>query len=322
MSRDVLEQAAELLRSGGVVAFPTETVYGLGANALLPTAVARIFEIKNRPRFDPLIVHVPHVDDVDRLVSEFPPLAQQLARAFWPGPMTLVLPKRANVPDLVTADLPTVAVRVPSHPIACELLELAAVPVAAPSANRFGHISPTTAEHVREGLGSLVDCVVDGGPCTTGIESTVISFGDDGNTPTLLRPGGVSLESIQSIIGPVRVGINTLQNTPLQAPGMLARHYAPCTKLLLLDEHESLADKLNTNQRVALLTFTTPVHTHGFAAVEVLSVKGDLREAAGNLFAAMHRLDALKLDIIIAHRVPDQGLGRAINDRLQRASHP
>ncbi len=321
MSRNVIEHAAQLLRRGGVVAFPTETVYGLGANALLPQAVARVFEIKNRPRFDPLIVHVPHVDDVDRLVSEFPPMAQQLAKAFWPGPMTLVLPKRANVPDLVTADLPTVAVRVPSHPIACELLELAAVPVAAPSANRFGHISPTTAQHVRDGLGSLIDLIVDDGPCTTGVESTVISFGDDGNTPTLLRPGGVSLESIQAIVGPVRVGLNARENTPLQAPGMMARHYAPRTKLVLLDEHESPADYLKADIQAGLLAFKSPDDTHGFAAVQVLSASGDLREAAANLFAAMHRLDALKLDMILAQRVPGDGLGRAINDRLQRASH-
>ncbi|NJL30815.1 MAG: threonylcarbamoyl-AMP synthase [Phycisphaerales bacterium] len=239
MVNQMLQQAADLLRTGGVVAFPTETVYGLGANALLPQAVARVFEIKNRPRFDPLIVHVPCVEDADRLVREFPPLAQQLAERFWPGPMTLVLPKRDNVPDLVTADLPTVAVRVPAHPMARKLLELAAVPVAAPSANPFGGISPTTAEHVRQSLGNLVDCIVDGGPCDTGLESTVIGFGDDGRTPMLLRPGGLSVEEVEAITGPLKLPTALADDAPSStlplAPGMLARHYAPETKLFSIE---------------------------------------------------------------------------------------
>lgn len=215
------------------MAFATETVYGLGANALNAISVARIFEAKGRPRFDPLIVHLADATEVERVVAEFPTVARKLADAFWPGPLTLVLPKRDCVPDLVTSNLPHVAVRVPGHPLAREMIRLAGCPVAAPSANLFGRVSPTTAEHVLEQLAGRIDLVLDGGPCSVGVESTVL----DVTTlpPTLLRPGGIPVEAIEGLIGPVaRVSAAGASPTPLAAPGMLPQHYAPRTPLRLV----------------------------------------------------------------------------------------
>lgn len=309
-----IEQAAQLIRSGGLVAFPTETVYGLGADALSARAVARIFEAKGRPHFNPLIVHVASIDEAEALASAFPPQARLLASRLWPGPLTMVVPKRDVVPDIVTAGLPNVALRVPSHPIALELLRLAATPIAAPSANCFGSVSPTTAEHVRQEMGDRVDMIVDGGPCTTGVESTVISFTDE--QPAILRFGGLAVEEIESILGPIR-RFETTSTRPA-APGMLERHYATRTPLMLVDEVTPPA----TGGRVGLLVLGKSDHAESYAVVEELSSNGDLREAAANLFAAMRRLDAAGLETIIAVRVPDEGLGRAINDRLRRASAP
>ncbi len=308
-----LAEAAVILRNGGTVAFPTETVYGLGANALDPRAVARVFEIKQRPRFDPLIVHVPSVAQGQQVVREWPDTARELVQRFWPGPLTLVLPKGDVIPDIVTAGLPTVALRMPAHPLALALIAEAGVPVAAPSANRFGSISPTTSDHVRAQLGGAVDLVLDGGPCQVGVESTVVGLAGDG--PVLLRAGGTPVEEIEQVVGPVqRSGADLARPT---SPGQYPRHYAPRTPLsVCADWHD-----LPLAGRSGLLTLGPPTMAGPFEAVEVLSERGDVREAAANLFAALHRLDALGLDRIVAVRVPDAGLGLAINDRLRRAAH-
>lgn len=313
-----LREAAVILRNGGTVAFPTETVYGLGASALDPHAVARIFEIKQRPRFDPLIVHVSSVAQGRQVARAWPDAARALTRRFWPGPLTLVLPKAEAVPDIVTAGLSTVALRMPAHPLALALIAEAGVPIAAPSANRFGSLSPTTSEHVRMQLGEAVDLVLDGGPCRVGIESTVVALSGG---PLLLRAGGTPVEEIEDVIGPVqRPGTDPERPA---SPGQSARHYASRTPLILCEdwlEREELRDR-GDSTRSGLLTLRPPRTEGPFEAVEVLSASGDLPEAAANLFAALYRLDALGLDRIVAVKVPDVGLGLAINDRLRRAAH-
>ena len=308
--------AAQHLRQGGVVAFPTETVYGLGADAFNPMAVARVFEVKGRPHFDPLIVHIEHVDQLARLTSRVPPWALLLAERFWPGPLTLVLPRAGRVPDLVTAGLPTVAVRLPDHPVALRLIRETGSPIAAPSANLFGQVSPVTAAHVRDQLGGLVDVVLDGGACRVGVESTILSLVTP--RPTLLRPGGVPLEEIEKIIGPVHCPASTAgaPNRPL-APGCLPSHYAPRTRLWLRQPPGASP----VQGRVGLLTLQqNPTRDQGFAVVEELSPSASLREAAANLYSALRKLDKLGLDAILADLVPEHGLGLAINDRLRRAS--
>lgn len=320
-----IARAAAILRDGGLVAFPTETVYGLGANALSERAVARVFEVKARPRFDPLIVHISSLEWLPRLTSEFPPLASLLANRFWPGPLTLVLPKTSTVPDLVTAGCPTVAIRVPDHPVALRLLRAVDLPIAAPSANPFGQISPTCAEHVREQLGSQIDLILDGGPCRVGVESTVLQITPQG--PLLLRPGGTTLEEIEEMVGQVQLPGTSSTNVPvagLVSPGTLARHYAPRTALVLRKcETASVSEgEPGSSGRVGLLSLCGDEQNSEFAHVEVLSRTGDLREAAANLFAALRRLDAAGLDLIVAETFPEVGLGRALNDRLRRAAHP
>jgi len=323
-SNPEIARAAALLRAGGVVAFPTETVYGLGANALDERAVARVFEIKGRPRFDPLIVHLSGVEGVSRLAAEFPPTAQKLAEEFWPGPLTLVLPKTPAVPDLVTAGLATVALRVPDHPMAQELLRAARVPIAAPSANPFGRVSPTTADHVREQLGGQVELVLDGGPCRVGVESTVLAVTAAG--VSVMRFGGTTLEDIEAVVGKVAMKPEHNPAAPsagLASPGTLPQHYAPRTPLIVreFEATGNFAGVGTPARRVGLLAFRSPRDVAQFDRVEVLSPAGDLREAAANVFAAMHRLDAAGLDLIVAELLPEQGLGRAINDRLRRAAH-
>ncbi|MEX2672306.1 MAG: L-threonylcarbamoyladenylate synthase [Phycisphaeraceae bacterium] len=332
-----LARAAETLRGGGLVAFPTETVYGLGANALAPTAVARIFEAKARPHFDPLIVHVAEVAEARRLTTHWPDIARALADAFWPGPMTLVLPKQSIVPDLVTAGLATVALRIPAHPVALALLRAAERPVAAPSANRFGGVSPTTAAHVQDELGKQVDMVLDGGACQTGVESTVISLVEAG-PPRVLRLGGLAVERIEQVVGEVAIAKpqaagREAEQRGQQSPGMLERHYAPRTPLWLVERRANFPSEAHHESgqkfKVGMLIFGRSAgdvksdprnREYEIAAVESLSATGDVVEAAANLFAAMRRLDALGLDGIVAERVPDKGLGRAINDRLRRAA--
>ena len=316
---DDVSRAADVLRQGGLVAFPTETVYGLGANALDGHAVARIFDAKARPHFDPLIVHVAELSWLDRLVVAFPEKANRLAEKFWPGPMTLVLPKSEVVPDLVTSGLPTCGLRIPDHPLAIELLRKTGLPIAAPSANSFGQLSPTRAEHVSKQLGDRIDLILDGGPCRVGVESTVVQILDE--DVRVLRPGGIAVEQLQEVVGTVSLASGSLKTDVLSAqesPGMLSQHYAPRTPLVVMDDLEAV----RAASRIGLFSFR-PVETRiRFAAVEILSPEGDLVEAAANFFAALHRLDAYGLDAIIATSFPGYGLGRALNDRLRRASSP
>ncbi len=304
-----IEKAAQMIQEGGLVAFPTETVYGLGADALNPMAVARIFEVKHRPQFDPLIVHVADLRQAEILVKELPSKAVKLAEAFWPGPLTLVLEKSSLIPDLVTSSLPTVALRVPDHPMALELIRESGRPIAAPSANLFGGVSPTTAKHVRQSLGDNVDMILDGGPCKVGVESTILSF--ISGVPVILRPGGISLEELQTLLGPVTLGGDG--PIPL-APGQLPSHYSPSTPLKYLKELNDIP-----SGRWGLLTLKPHAQAGSFQTAEVLSADGNLREAAANLFSTLRKLDGMGLDGILALSVPEEGLGRAINDRLKRA---
>lgn len=299
-----IARAAEILSSGGLVAFPTETVYGLGADAGNGTAVAKVYAAKDRPAFNPLIVHFADIATVQKHV-EWTAEAATLAAAFWPGPLTLVLPLRPDhgISSLVTAGQPSLAVRVPSHPIARQLLSAAALPVAAPSANPSGRISPTTADHVLNALGGRIDAVLDGGPCTVGLESTILSLADP--TAVLLRQGGLPQEELEAALGyPLRLAA---QDAPVTAPGQLRSHYAPRAPVRLNARHAKKGE-------VFL----------GFGACDGelnLSAQGSLVEAAANLFDHLHRLDRLGQPIAIA-AIPDHGLGRAINDRLRRAAAP
>lgn len=299
-----IARAASLLAAGGLVAFPTETVYGLGADARNSLAVARIFEAKGRPRFNPLIVHVPDADAARRHV-QWSDTAEALARAFWPGPLTLVLPIRADsaLSDLVTADLPSLAIRVPAHPLARHLLAAFGGPVAAPSANPSGRISPTTAAHVMAGLDGRIEAVLDGGPCPVGLESTILGLT---GAPTLLRHGGLPAEEIETCLGhPLAQDITPRK---LTAPGQMESHYAP-DALLRLNATSAASGELML----------------GFGAMDCdlnLSPTGTLTEAAANLFPHLHALDGRGAARIAVAPIPDTGLGRAINDRLRRAAAP
>ena len=326
--RDKISLAASLLRDGKLVAFPTETVYGLGADALNEFAVARIFEVKQRPKFDPLIVHIANRKWLSDLVQPLHALEQQLIDAFWPGPLSIVLRKTDVVPDLVTAGLSTVAIRIPAHPLTQQLLELVDLPIAAPSANPFGMVSPTTAAHVDEQLGTEVDYILDGGATTIGLESTVVRV--ENHQVQLLRPGGLPQEEIEDVVGKIErivskhdsndtsqnddLHSNDSTNSPL-SPGMLSRHYAPRTPLLI-----SGVPTGSRSQRIGLLTWKRVETCDQFAQMEVLSETGDLTVAATQFFAALRRLDAAGLDLIVALPFPEEGLGRAMNDRLRRAA--
>jgi L-threonylcarbamoyladenylate synthase len=310
-----IQQAATVLQAGGVVAFPTETVYGLGANALNERAVAQVFAIKQRPAFDPLIVHIADPQDVPRYASQVSDRATALMERFWPGPLTLVLPKHTIIPDLVTAGLETVALRIPSHPIARALLQAADMPIAAPSANPFGYVSPTTAQHVQDTLGDTIEIILDGGPCAVGVESTVCSVTDQ--EAVLLRPGGVSLEALEAVIGPVALPSSAQPDA--RSPGTLPQHYAPRVPIQLL-AHGQAIPRPASHQHVGLLTFRSQPNVEGYAVHEALSAEGNLLEAAANLFAALRRFDHLELDRLVVEAVPEQGIGRAIMDRLRRAA--
>jgi len=308
---DTLERAAALIRAGRLVAFPTETVYGLGADATSDVAVARIYEAKGRPRFNPLIAHVADVGAARRL-AVFDARAEAVAARFWPGPLTLVLPRRADCPVslLACAGLDTVAIRVPAHPIARALLRAAAVPVAAPSANPSGAVSPTTAAHVVQGLDGRVDMVIDGGACAVGLESTILDL--SGADPVLLRPGGVTAEDLCAVIGPVAMPGADAHARP-KSPGLLLRHYAPGIPVRL--------GATAVGPEEALLAFGADVPG---GAVETLNLSpsGDLTEAAANLFRYLRALDRPGRSGIAVMPVPERGLGAAINDRLRRAATP
>jgi L-threonylcarbamoyladenylate synthase len=336
---DEIRTAAEALRAGLLVAFPTETVYGLGADCFNPAALARVFAAKGRPRFDPLIVHIAesgalnNVADTALLDRDGRRRLDLLIRRFWPGPLTLILPKRTVVPDLATSGLPTVAVRFPAHPVALNLIRLSTGAVAAPSANPFGYLSPTRAEHVRDQLGDTVDYILDGGPCTVGVESTVLDL--CAGKSRILRPGGVSREDLEALIGPVSGplaldGVETSGSNPAgypRSPGQLKSHYAPRTPLSVHSREEMIS--LSYEDGEARLFFDAasrdlwlgafrPVVPKDWAPV--LSERGDLTEAAARLFELLHGLDCLGASRIRAELVPDHGLGPAINDRLARAA--
>ncbi len=311
-----ISKAVKALLEGKLVAIPTETVYGLAANALNPDAVASIFEAKNRPSFDPLIVHISDWDMLKPLVRQIPEAARLLAKSFWPGPLTLVLPRTPLIPDLVTSGLDTVAIRMPDHPLTLKLIRQAGKPLAAPSANPFGYTSPTTAHHVKEQLGEKVAYILDGGPSGIGIESTIVKCLDE--KVEILRLGGLPVEEIEQAIGRKTDAVLTSSSQP-DAPGMLSSHYNPGKKLLLGDVEHLLM--LYPKKKVGLLTFCDDYTFPNIVRKVMLSEKGDLKEAARNLFAALRSFDTPEIDLIIAERVPDTGLGRAINDRLKRAAH-
>lgn len=324
-----IAQAAAVIRAGGLVAFPTETVYGLGADGLNPTAVARIFAAKERPSTDPLILHIAEPETLLQLVREAPPVARELARRFWPGPLTLVLPKQPGVPDIVTAGLPTVAVRMPAHPVALALIRAARTPIAAPSANPFGRTSPTTARHVLDDLGGRIDLILDAGPTPIGVESTVLDLTRP--VPTLLRPGGLPREALEALLGPVAIQTRIDDEAPMPSPGLLPKHYAPHTPMILL---VGSPPRMRATMRELVTRYAAQGHRLGLLIAEedraemadlpvetaVLGPEGDLETIARRLYEGLRELDARGLSLIIARDFGTQGLGLAIRDRLTRAS--
>jgi L-threonylcarbamoyladenylate synthase len=307
--------AANYLKEGKLVAIPTETVYGLAANAFNLAAVLSIFEAKNRPTFNPLIVHCANIAQIEDFVTHFSPNARKLAAAFMPGPLTLLLPKKENIHDLITAGSEKVAIRIPNHALTLELLAKINFPLTAPSANPFGYISPTSAKHVAAQLGEKVPYILDGGECTVGIESTIVGFTENDEVQ-VYRLGGLSVEEIEKIVG--RVEILPHSEDKPATPGRLLSHYAPKTPFYLgniAELWEKYADK-----KVGILAFSDFFEKVPIENQLVLSEKGLLEEAARNLFAALRRLDALNVEVILAEFVPNEGLGRAINDRLKRAA--
>lgn len=314
-----LPQIVEALKAGELVALPTETVYGLAGNALCPDTVRKIFEVKGRPFIDPLIVHVHDLEDVDKL-AQVPPLLKTLAKHFWPGPLTLILKKREIVPDLVTAGLDTVAIRIPKHPIMRQVLKATNLPLAAPSANPFGYLSPTQASHVTAMLGNKVKHVVDGGPCDIGLESTILDFSDP-NNPIVLRPGPISAEIISKAIDiPVRTKeLPASESSQAQlAPGLLKHHYSPTTPLFLFPHNSS--PEIKNNNHIAVV-FNKRPQSQNLKNTFWLSESGDLKEIAHNLFDTLHRLDKQSFHAIYLEKVENSEIGIAINNRLERARH-
>ena len=306
-------KGAEILSRGGLVAFPTETVYGLGGNALDPRSVAKIFAAKNRPTFDPLITHIADWKTLDRVAEVGNEKIYEILRHFWPGSLTVILPRKKIIPDLITSGLPTMAVRMPDHPIALELIRHSTGAIAAPSANPFGFLSPTTAEHVEASLGDKIDMILDGGSCRVGVESTVLDLTKE--VPLVLRPGGLAIEDIRKYLGEVEV-FNRTTTSPT-APGQLEMHYSPRKALHIVEQ----AEDVMIREKAGILLFKSGPDTSGFSSVETLSPDGDPVEAAANLFLALHRLDAdKKTEVLYAEKVPTYGLGRAVMDRIYKAS--
>ncbi|MCD5407473.1 MAG: threonylcarbamoyl-AMP synthase [Desulfotomaculum sp.] len=321
-----IKEAAAIIREGGLVAFPTETVYGLGANALDGPAVSGIFKAKDRPADNPLIVHIAAIDDVNLLAAECLPVALKLMKSFWPGPLTLVLPKTKAVPREVSAGLNTVAVRMPDHPVALKLIAAAKVPVAAPSANRSGTPSPTTAQHVWDDLAGVIHGVLDGGATDLGVESTVLDI--SGETPVILRPGGVTAEQLQQIIGRVEY-YSTQQDQPPRSPGIKYRHYAPRAKLMLLEGTagevarrtlEIINNYAASGKQIGILASAENADRYPGIMVLQYGQRDHPATAAAMLYAALRKFDAAGVDIILAEGLPESGLGRAVMDRLRRAS--
>lgn len=329
---EAIERAAAILRAGGLVAFPTETVYGLGADATNPTAVEGIFVAKGRPHSDPLIAHVADPADLERVAARVSHSAQAFIERFWPGPLTLIVPRAPTIPALVSAGGETIGVRMPDHALALELLRAAGTPVAAPSANRFMHTSPTTAAHVLSDLNGRIDCVIDGGPCLVGVESTVLDVTRD--PPRILRPGGVSLEALRTVDSRVLEPDESPTPTtsaPAKAPGQMERHYAPRTRLLVYEGNapgtleatlNRVASLIAEGKRVGALVPDEDVAAFAGAgaAVEPLGPADDLPAIARRLYASLRSLDERRLDVIVAHTLGDEGIGLAIRDRLRRAA--
>lgn len=311
--------AADCLRKGELVAIPTETVYGLAANGLNEAAVVKIYAVKNRPQFNPLILHFPDFSRLQALGLHLPDKALELAARFCPGPLSFVIPGSPKIPGIVTAGTPAVAVRVPAHPVTLELLQQLDFPLAAPSANPSGMVSPTSALHVAAQLGDKVSYILDGGPCRVGVESTIISFLEE--RPRLLRYGGISLENIEAVIGKIALPEAGFVDNPI-APGMLARHYATRHPLVLGDAELLIrqAHQLDPIPRIASISLTRQFKDLPAAYQFCLSPSGNLEEAASRLFHAMRQADDMDIDLIVADRFPEKGLGLAINDRLKRAA--
>lgn len=314
ISKDI-KKAIALLSNDELVAIPTETVYGLAGNIFSEKAIQRIFDTKKRPFFNPLIVHISSVEVLDTIVSHVPEKAKILADTFWPGSMTLVLKKTKNIPDIITAGKDTVAVRVPNHAVTLELLKKLPFPLAAPSANPFNQISPTKPEHVERYFKHDIQMVLDGGACKNGIESTIIGFEND--EPVVYRLGALAIEDIETVVGKITIKNKKVENP--DAPGMLDKHYSPKTKTILtssiLDEIEN-----HQNKKIGVLAFNTSFKSDKIAAEIILSITSNLQEAASKLYDSLHQLDHLDLDVIITERLPEIGLGKSMNDRLQRAS--
>lgn len=307
--------AVQHLNQNGIIGFPTETVYGLAGNAFDTEAIHKIFEVKKRPTFNPLIVHIKGIEDVKQVATEIPPIAYELTNAFWPGPLTLILKKQPYIPNLVTANQDTVAVRVPNHPVALKLLHQLDFPLVAPSANPFKRISPTCAEHVENYFGNQINMVLDGGECSAGIESTIIGF--ENNRVVVYRLGALALEEIEKISGSVTL-LNKKDKKPI-TPGMLLKHYAPKTDFILTRNVQEELDWYS-DKKIGLLLYNSFMPDFERKNQIVLSEESDLKIAASKLYHAMHKLDKMNLDLIIAERLPEYGLGISINDRLERAS--
>lgn len=309
-----LALARDVLVQDGIVAIPTETVYGLAGNAYSETAVKQIFGLKKRPFFNPLILHIKSMECLHSVAKEIPEAAFKLASRFWPGALTLVLKKQGHISDLVTSGMDTVAVRVPNHPVALKLLEQLDFPLAAPSANPFGSISPTTAQHVHHYFEETLSIILDGGACEKGIESTIIGFEND--EPILYRHGAVSIEEIEKVVGKIKT-VPEKSDKP-KAPGMLSRHYAPNTETHLVT---NISESIHafSDKKIGLLLFKENSQTQDCLFQEVLSKTGDFDEAARNVYAALHRLDLSDVDVILVEKLPDIGIGKSINDRLKRA---
>jgi len=314
ISKDI-SKAVRLLNDEELVAIPTETVYGLAGNIYSEKAINAIFKTKQRPKFNPLIVHIPNVEYLENIVEYIPEKARLLADAFWPGPITLVLKKKKEIPALITAGKSTVAVRVPNHPVTLDLLRQLDFPLAAPSANPFNRISPTTAKHVEDYFINDLKLVLDGGPCQSGIESTIIGFEKD--EPIIYRLGSTPIEAIENVVG--KISIKNKKEVAPDAPGMLERHYAPTTKTILTDNLQKAIQQYQ-GKRIGLLVYNDISNDDAVDYKIVLSEEKNLQEAASKLYDALHQLDRQNLDIIIAERLPDYDLGKSINDRLQRAT--